>query len=97
MAYARYGQDCDWYIFWDASADSDQSIEQGRASQRLAIWHKAHRAKGASFSYLQIAGMLRSRDYSEIPGYTVQAHALISTCLDEFIADVDAEEPSRAK
>ena len=61
MAYLRFSNDCDWYVFDEARTDEAES--------RLAVWHKDHRGQGASYTAGMIRKMLESGDYSIIPGY----------------------------
>ncbi|TKS61670.1 MAG: hypothetical protein EWM72_00418 [Nitrospira sp.] len=61
MAYLRFSKDCDWYVFDEA--------QEGASESRLAVWHKDHRAQGASYTAGMIRKMLESGDYSSIPGY----------------------------
>lgn len=91
MAYARYDKDCDWYIFWSSQETENLHNTQTKQSQLLAIWHKDHRADNPVFSYIEINEMLQSKEFSRIPGYTIESKVLIRECLNEFIRDVDTD------
>ncbi len=61
MAYLRFSKDCDSYVF--------DETQKGEPESRLAVWHKDHRAPGASYTAGMIRKMLESGDYFRIPGY----------------------------
>jgi hypothetical protein len=61
MAYLRFSNDCEWYVFEEA--------QKGQSESRLAVWHKDHKEQGASYTVAMIQKMLESGDYSIIPGY----------------------------
>ena len=89
MAYARYGRQCDWYIFWSSGVSAGEAAS--RAAQSLAVWHKDHRSQQPHFTYAQICDMLKSSDLSAIPGYSTADQQLLTECLSAFVTDVDAE------
>lgn len=91
MAYARYDKKCDWYIFWELASSQERSAVDSRDSQQLAIWHKDFRFNCSSFSYIQVLQMLRSGDYSEIPGFSIEHQQMITDCLSEFVYDVGSD------
>jgi hypothetical protein len=95
MAYARYGRDCGWYIFWHATMagveDACRRHRRNNHEEVLAIWHSDHRVVGPLFNYSEVSEMLRSLDFSRIPGYTDRDRALIRECLTEFVNDVDRD------
>jgi hypothetical protein len=59
----------------------------------LAIWHSDHRARGPEFTYAAVVEMLRSGDFTRIPGYSETDRELLVECLTEFVEDVDGERP----
>jgi len=95
MAYARYGPDSDWYVFWETTkADSDAATAahpQPKWAEVLAIWHADHRASAPSFTYTQVREMMATSDLSSIPGFDEGSRKLLNACMAEFIHDVDSE------
>jgi hypothetical protein len=61
MAYLRFSNDCDWYVF-----DGGQ---EGESESHVAVWHKDYESQRASYTVSMIRKMLESGDYSNIPGY----------------------------
>ncbi len=93
MAYARYGRNCEWYIFW-YSTKEDAERGQGasarpKAEETVAVWHSDHRANGPLFTYAEVSDMVGTSDFSRIPGYSAAHRALIAECLTAFIKEVD--------
>ena len=95
MAHARYDRNCDWYIFWYSTRKDGEREARGnrkpRDDETLAIWHGDHRAQGPLFTYAEVCEMLRTVDFSRIPGFAEIDRDLISECLSEFVRDVDEE------
>lgn len=95
MAYARYGRNCNWYIFWHGTKeDSERERREGptpKTGEVLAIWHCDHRASGPLFTYADVKEMLAHSDFSRIPGYLEADRSTIADCLSEFMHDVDAD------
>jgi hypothetical protein len=87
MAYARYGPDSKYYVFWQTSEAST------KAQEVLAVWHEDHRSesKGTEFNYEQVGRMLETADFTPIPGYQPDDQAFLRPLLQEFMQDVDAE------
>lgn len=96
MAYLRYGQDSDWYVFWYSDkAEAEQEQRTGRklpkAEARLAVWHSDHQASGPVFTYAQVRSMLVTDDFSSIPGFESSHLTVLKSALAEFVRDVDRE------
>lgn len=95
MAYARYGPHCDWYIFrYSAGEDAERHPPMGAGpatDETLAVWHAHHRADAPLFTSAEVAEMVRTGDYSRIPGFTETERELVARSLGAFISDVDHE------
>lgn len=93
MAYARYDRDCNWYIFWHSTKDDmERERREGKKpkpDETLAMWHSDHRDDCRLFTHAEVAEMIRSAEFSRIPGYSEADRALIIQCLSEFLKDVD--------
>lgn len=89
MAYARYDRTCPWYVFWESRKGG--AADGGSEEERLAIWHKDHRADTPAFSYAAVREMLDRDDLSRVPGYTRGDHGRLRAWMTEFIHDVDAD------
>ncbi len=87
MAYARYGRESKYYVFWQTS----EALAKGQ--EVLAVLHKDHRSKkeGTEFSYDQVVRMLELGDFSAIAGFQPDDKAFLRVLLEEFICDVDTE------
>ena len=95
MAYARYGSDSDWYIFWETTkADSDAAATghpEVKTAEVLAIWHADYRTAGSSFTYVQVREMPVTGIFSFIPGFQEGSRKLLRECMNEFIKEADDE------
>jgi len=95
MAYARYGSDSDWYVFWESTKADSDAIAAGepkpKSAEVLAIWHAHYRASAPAFTYAQVRQMMATGDFSSIPGFHEASRELLRTCMAEFIQDVDSE------
>ena len=93
MAYARYGRDSKYYVFWHESKEQAARLDKAKATETLAIWHQNHRSKneGTLFTYEQIVRMLATEDFSAIAGYQPSDRDFLQPLLREFVSDVDAE------
>jgi hypothetical protein len=93
MAYARFGSDCRWYIFWSATKQDEEYERVGtptiKSAETLAIWHADHIALNPLFNYVEVSEMLKEGDFSRIPGYSEADKDLIVECLIWFVEDVD--------
>lgn len=87
MSYSRWGcgegKERDWYIFWIASNARSVNAEQ------LALWHCDHQNELYQTSFLNIMKMLKSGDYSEIPGYTEDVKDFLKAICKDWIWDVN--------
>ena len=88
MAYARYGPNCHWYVFWDSHESGTE-----KADQILVVWHGKHRAEkvGTQFTYDEVNDMLKSRDLSSIAGFAPEYAEDLQHWLQEFARDVEAQ------
>lgn len=84
MAYLRFSKDCDWYVFDEAP--------KGEAESRLAVWHKDHRAPGASYTAGMIRKMLESGDYSSIPGYQPHHKRMLHDVFERWLNEQSSTE-----
>ncbi len=84
MAYLRFSNDCYWYVFDEAQKDESES--------RLAVWHKDHRAQGASYTAGMIRKMLESGDYSSIPGYQLHHKRLLHDAFETWLNEQSSAE-----
>jgi hypothetical protein len=93
MAYARYGRDSKYYVFWHESKEQAARSDKKKAAETLAIWHEDHRAepKGTLFTYEEVARMLETGDFSAIAGFQPFDREFLQPLLQEFVSDVDAE------
>ena len=93
MAYARYGRDSKYYVFWHESKEQAAQPDKSKANETLAIWHEDHRAEdvGTLFTYEQVVRMLETADFSEIAGFQPSDRDFLQPLLQEFVSDVDAE------
>jgi hypothetical protein len=93
MAYARYGRDSKYYVFWHESKEQAARPDKTKATETLAIWHQDHRSKkeGTFFTYEQVVRMLETADFSAIAGYQSSDRDFLQPLLREFVSDVDAE------
>ena len=89
MAYARYSNGCDWYIFWVASDASR------REDERVAVWHAEHRVNGPEFSYAAVKDMIRRSDFGVVPGRNTSDDALLRVALTAFVEEVEREWADR--
>lgn len=80
MAYVRYGNSSDWYIFRNHGADA-------QVEDSLAIWHRRFRSMAPVFSLSEVKKMLQCDDFSVIPGYSESHRLLLRACLGEFLVD----------
>ena len=95
MAYARFARNCEWYIFWYSTKEDEERRKRGHAKTKekevLAIWHSSGGLEGPLFTYAEVSEMLRTSNFSRIPGYSETDSELISRCLASFVSDVDQE------
>jgi hypothetical protein len=85
MAYQRYSRTSNWYVYWEAS-----SVES-KEDERLAVWHKDHRASSPTFSYREVLDMLETNNFDRVPGYSTGESDTLRRAFQEFVEDVDAE------
>jgi hypothetical protein len=90
MAYRRYDKTSDWYIFWETSS------AKSKEDERIAVWHKDHRAAAPNFSYREVLAMLEENNFGGVPGFSTRDSDVLRRAFQEFVADVDAEYSSRA-
>lgn len=86
MSYARWGDNSDFYAFWD-SAQSGTTKED----QRLSLWHIKHEERAFCISYDVCQKVLASSDYNRIPGYSVEYESSLRELIGRFIQDVNAD------
>ncbi len=93
MAYARYGNDSKYYVFWHESKDPPVVSPGTVEKQTLAVWHEDHRAEseGTLFSYAQVACILESGDFTVIAGFQPEDESFLRPLLEEFVRDVTNE------
>jgi hypothetical protein len=91
MAYSRYSNECNWYIFWERSTNTTPSCKE---DERLAVWHVDHRKESPSFTFVEVKEMLSQRDYMRIPGYDSGSRVLLEGAFQQFIANVTSEYES---
>lgn len=84
MAYLRFSPTCDWYVFAEQ--------REGASEERLAVWHKDHKAEASSYSEVDIRKMLESGDYSIIPGYQPQYKQLLRPAFETWINEQSSPE-----
>ena len=84
MAYLRFSNDCDWYVFDEA--------QKGESVSRLAVWHKDHQARGASYTVSMIQKMLESGDYSIIPGYQPHDKRKLQVAFETWLNEQSSTE-----
>ena len=84
MAYLRFSNDCDWYVFDEARTDEAES--------RLAVWHKDHEVHGASYTVSMIQKMLELEDYSGIPGYQPQHKRMLRKAFVAWLSEQSSTE-----
>jgi hypothetical protein len=89
MAYLRWGQESDWYVFWEA-ADVP-----AKRDERVAVWHADIRDHAYSVSYGEAREMLVSGEFGAIPGYSERYRATIAGVLAAFVEDVDLDYAQR--
>ena len=90
MAYSRYSNNCEWYIFWQHRADTSR-----RGDELLAVWHIQRREAGPSYTLVEINAMLATGDFSHVPDYTSSAAEFLERVFREFVADVNSEYEHR--
>ena len=84
MAYLRFSPTCDWYVFAEK--------REGESEERLAVWHKDHKAEASSYFEVDIRKMLESGDYSIIPGYQPQYKQLLRRAFETWINEQSSPE-----
>jgi hypothetical protein len=84
MAYLRFSNDCDWHVFDEA--------RKGEPESRLAVWHKDHEAKRASYTGSMIQKMLESGDYSIIPGYQSHHKRILHDAFEAWLNEQSSAE-----
>ena len=84
MAYLRFSNDCDWYVFEEA--------QQGVSESRLAVWHKDHKSPGSSYTVSMIRKMLESGDYSRIPGYQPHHKRMLHDAFEAWLNEQSSTE-----
>ena len=89
MAYSRYSNNCEWYIFWQHRAGVSRGDDE-----LPAVWHLQHRETGPSYTLVEINGMVATRDFSRIPGYIASAAEFLERMVRRFVADVNSQYAS---
>ncbi len=84
MAYLRYSNDCDWYVFEETLKDQSES--------RLAVCHKDHEAQRASYTVSMIQKMLESGDYASIPGYQPHHKRMLHDAFERWLNEQSSTE-----
>jgi hypothetical protein len=84
MAYLRFSEECDWYVFDEG--------QKGEAESRLAVWHKEHKAQGPSYTAGMIRKMLESGDYSVIPGYELHHKRMLHDAFEMWLSEQSSPE-----
>jgi hypothetical protein len=84
MAYLRFSNDCDWYVF--------EEPQQGVPESRLAVWHKDHESQRASYTVSMIRRILESGDYSSIPGYQTQHKRILHDAFEAWLSEQSSTE-----
>ena len=81
MAYLRWGYS-DWYVFWHSSEATRPEDEL------LAVW-SANTDRLPCYHYTEVTAMLRSGDFTRIPGFTADDEAELRPVFEAFVHDVD--------
>jgi hypothetical protein len=84
MAYLRYSKDCEWHVF--------EEVKTGESEYRLAVWHKDHEARGASYTVSMIQKMLELEDYSSIPGYRPNHKRMLRDAFEVWLSEQSSTE-----
>jgi len=84
MAYLRFSNDCDWYVF--------EESQKGQSESRLAVWHKDYKERGASYTAGMIRKMLESGDYSIIPGYQPHCKRILHDAFEAWLNEQSSSE-----
>jgi len=84
MAYLLYSKDCEWHVF--------QEDKAGQSENRLAVWHKDHKAEGASYTVSMMQKMLELEDYSSIPGYQPHHKRMLRKAFEAWLAEQSSAE-----
>ena len=90
MAYRRYSTTSDWYIYWETSS------AKSKEDERLAVWHRDHRASAPNFGYREVLAMLEKNNFDGVPGYSTRDSDVLRRAFQEFVVDVDAVYSPRA-
>jgi hypothetical protein len=85
VSYLRWDSSSNWYVFWE------NGPARAKEEQRLAIWHCEVRDQAFSCTYAEIRAMLRTGDFSTIPGFAEHYRQQVQEVLVGFVDDVDRD------